>query len=35
MKSLNTIKGDDDMSEVLFKLNEQMRLMNDDLLKQI
>ena len=35
MKSLNTIFKEDDVSEMLFKLNEQMRLMNDELLSQI
>lgn len=30
-KALNIIKKNDDISEVIFKLFEQMRLMNDDL----
>lgn len=30
-KSLNVIKKDDDISEVLFKMFEQMRLLNADL----
>lgn len=30
-KSLHIVTENDDMSEVLFKLFEQMRLMNDDL----
>ncbi len=30
-KALNVIKPEDDMSEVLFKMFEQMRIMNDDL----
>lgn len=35
MKSLNIIKKDDDISEVLFKMFEQMRLLNFDLNKHI
>jgi len=31
MKSLNTVTSDDDYTEVLFKLFEQVRLINDDL----
>lgn len=30
-KSLNIIKKNDDISEVLFKMFEQMRLLNEDL----
>ena len=34
-KSLNIVNKDDDIMEVIFKLNEQMRLMNDDLVTHI
>ena len=35
MKGLNTIFAEDDISEILFKMNEQMRLINDDLMSHI
>lgn len=34
-KTLNIIKKDDDISEVLFKMFEQMRLVNDDLVNHL
>jgi len=34
-KSLNIVTKEDDISEMLYKLNEQLRLMNDDLMGQI
>jgi hypothetical protein len=35
LKALNIVNKDDDVSEMLYKINEQVRLMNDDLMAQI